>query len=122
MVLAALIADIILTTYIETDRFIFLAMNLFLGPSCGFFLGVGRIIHPQDKTGSGTFYLWSQSWTYAVFLFLVGIIDFALVVYTDSKVIEPNEKRAPVREPERFNGRQDEIADLSGNFLGKIFS
>jgi len=93
LVVAAIVGDVIEMFGVEAYRYAFLFSCLVFGPSPTFFLGISRVLNPLDDIGKGTMYTFAKPWPYNLVLLLTGIVDFALVIYRDSKVVEPEMKK-----------------------------
>jgi len=95
IIFAGFISDFLFLWEIDSDRYAFLLSGFLFGPSCAFFLGASRIINPQYKYGPGTFYMFETLWPYVGLLCLMGMVDFALVIYKDSQITEPPKRKNP---------------------------
>src|SRR5690349_12647989 len=115
MIFASFISDFLFLWEIDSDRYAFLLSGFLFGPSCAFFLGASRIINPQHKYGPGTFYMFKTLWPYLVLLCLMGVVDFALVIYKDSRITEPPKRKNPNITP----GAPQDI-QIRTDFFGKI--
>lgn len=107
IVLTAIIGDVIEICGLEVYRYTFMVSCFVLGPSPTFFLGVSRIINPLDDIGKGTMYAFAKPWSYNLVLLLTGVIDFLLVVYRDSKVVEPHDRKSK-KAKEKVEEAEDE--------------
>ena len=77
----------------EMDRYIFVFINFFTGPSCLLLTGLSRIINPKNSYGPGEFYIFDKYWSYVIMLVLIGLLDLTFVIYKDSQIITGEKKR-----------------------------
>ena len=102
------------------ERFILIAPGFWFGPSCGLLLGVSRIINSKGSYGPGTLYPFDKPWPYAALLTFMGVLDFALVIYKDSKVKEPPEIKNMKRESQNNQPGTQAQMDPEVALLGNI--
>jgi len=117
--IAALLFDLSWGLELPLERFIFIMTGFWFGPSCGLFLGASRIINSRDHYGPGTLYPFDKPWPYAVLLTLMGVLDFALVIYKDSHLKDPPEIKDLKRESQNSQPGDQAQMDSEVELLGK---
>lgn len=77
----------------DADRYVFAAGGFIFGPSIVLALGSMRILDPSGSSEEYTIFLFKRTWPYILMLLITAVSDFGIVMYRNSRLIEPEEKK-----------------------------